>query len=70
MYMSWRCKQDWTWDIELVNNPDRTLMQCDGIVVTSDGMILDNVQQWFNLSKYLIDTHIHDAQFIHLGSTV
>lgn len=60
-------QHNWNWEIHLDYNPDRVLCNCGGIVVTSDGMILNNVTQWFNLAKYVIDTSIPDTQFIHLG---
>lgn len=48
---------EFDWQIELVNNPDRTLVQTpDWIVVSSDGWVLDHAQNWFNLHRYIVDT--------------
>lgn len=45
----------WQWQIELLNNPDKALAEAQGVVITSDGWILDRAPQgWFNMLKYLI----------------
>lgn len=45
------------WDIELVNNPDKTLVQLPNTIsVSSDGWVLNRSEQWFNLHRYIVDT--------------
>jgi len=43
------------WSVELVYNPDTELVKLEEIVVSSDGWILDNCAQWFNLGGLLIE---------------
>lgn len=48
---------DFGWEIDLVNNPDRTLVeQSEAVVVSSDGWVLDHADSWFNLHRYIVDT--------------
>jgi len=54
-----------SWDIELVNNPDRILIEHDEIVVSSDAWILDNVSHWSNLIRYIIDKSIPNALIVN-----
>lgn len=49
---------DYCWEIELLNSPDRKLAKSKNIVITSDGWILDRAEKWFNLAMYLIDHQI------------
>ncbi len=56
--------QNWPWEAELVNNPDSILMHAVAPVVTSDSMILDQADRWFNLARYLIDTQLEDANVV------
>lgn len=44
------------WDVELVFDPDKVLAKSDNIVVSSDGWILDQADQWFNLGAYIIQS--------------
>ncbi|MEM7375496.1 MAG: DUF434 domain-containing protein [Bacteroidota bacterium] len=55
------------WDIELVNNPDRTLSELSNTIsVSSDGWVLNHSEKWFNLHRYVVDTiptaHILDLR--------
>ncbi|MCX8065769.1 MAG: DUF434 domain-containing protein [Candidatus Hydrogenedentes bacterium] len=38
----------WNWSVEVVNNPDRILVDEQGVVITSDSWILDRVSKWLN----------------------
>jgi hypothetical protein len=44
------------WEVQLVNNPDRTLAGLEGpICVSSDSWVIDATPRWFNLHRYLVD---------------
>ena len=49
-----------SWTIELVNNPDRTLMELPDeiVLVTSDAWILDEGGPWCNLAEGLIGAEV------------
>jgi len=54
------------WEIELVNNPDRTISErTEHIAVSSDGWVLDHSPRWYNLNRYLLNL-IPKANIIRL----
>jgi hypothetical protein len=46
------------WTAELYFNPDKELINCKEVVVTTDSLILDHCSMWFNLAAYLIERYI------------
>ena len=60
-------EQGWTWDAELVYNPDKTLTETGKIVVTSDGWVIDNSEQWFNMMDYMITQKLLTANVKVIG---
>ena len=44
------------WNVQLVPNPDKVLIESQAIIVTSDSAVLDRCKQWLNLAGILIDT--------------
>jgi len=48
-------EKNFSWEIELVNNPDRAIIELiDHIAITADGWVLDRAENWFNLSADMI----------------
>jgi hypothetical protein len=58
---------NYKWQIELINNPDRELINSEKIVISSDSILLDKVQKWANLSLYLINNYIQSVWLIDFG---
>lgn len=58
-------KNNSNWNIDLVFNPDTTLVEKNKICVTADGWILDEVDHYFNLSRYIISKEIPEAQVLN-----
>jgi hypothetical protein len=58
------------WRVALVNNPDRVITEeKDLIAVSSDSWVIDHVERWFNLHRYIVE-RIGTATLINLqGST-
>lgn len=48
-------KQNFSWEVELMYNPDKALIASDKIAITSDGWVLNEVRAWFNLPAYLVN---------------
>ena len=63
-------ENDWNWSIELVADPDAILKECGQVVATADSVILDNVQQWFNLARAVIERKIASAWIVDLSNVV
>ena len=58
---------EWPWEVELVMNPDRVLSATDRIVSSSDHVILDRCQRWFNLTRHVIADRVPQARIVDLG---
>ena len=43
-----------SWEVQLVNNPDKVMAGSDSIAITSDAWILDHASSNFNLMKYML----------------
>jgi len=49
-------QNDWNWDIILDYNPDKVLKEAEeGVVVSSDAMVLNECVEWVNLTAMLLD---------------
>lgn len=55
------------WEVELVHNPDLYLKHREEIVVTSDAIILNDVNYWLNLAGLILETNIKSAKVIDLS---
>ena len=56
------------WQVNIVANPDPILSDSHEIVATSDSIILNHCQRWFNLVGCLINDYIPDAFVVDLSS--
>jgi hypothetical protein len=56
----------WDWEAELPFNPDKVLKVCTAPIVTTDAIILDHAQQWFNLARYIIDESMSGVEVVRL----
>ena len=56
----------WPWEVELVVNPDRVLSVTDQVVSSSDHVILDRCQRWFNLARHVIAAQVPAAHEVDL----
>ncbi len=53
-----------SWEVELVYNPDKVLAKSEHIIVSSDGWILDQVEWWLNLGAFLLENHLKRSNII------
>ncbi len=56
----------WPWEVELVLNPDRVLSLTEQVVSSSDHVILDRCQSWFNLARQVIAAQVPAAHLVDL----
>ena len=59
----------WPWRVELVTNPDKILSAAEQVVSSSDHVILDRGQRWFNLARQVIASQAPQARVVDLGSS-
>ncbi len=57
-------KNQFNWEVELVFDPDKVLAKSEKIIVSSDGWVLDQAKQWFNLGAILIEKYIKESNVI------
>jgi hypothetical protein len=60
-------REGWSWQVELVGDPDAVLAETDQIVATADSAILDRCTAWFNLAREVVDRHVPNAWLLDLG---
>ena len=57
----------WDWQIELVPNPDRVLIESKRLVATADSVILDGCAQWVNLAGEVVRRKVPTAHVLDLS---
>jgi hypothetical protein len=57
----------WGWTVELVPSPDAILKQVDGVIATSDAIILDQAEAWIDLPYWVCQQFIPAAHIIKLA---
>ncbi len=60
-------RNEYHWQVELMLNPDKALMEQPRVVATSDSVILDGCANWTNLARHIIQTHVPTACVVDLG---
>ncbi len=50
----------WTWDAEVVDNPDAIIVNQEGLVISSDSWILDRAHIWLNFVYHCIKSIAND----------
>ncbi len=58
----------WPWEIELLPNPDKKLIETDMIAATSDSDVLDKCGRWTNLTGHIITSAIPKARIVDLSA--
>ncbi len=55
-------RESFNWEIHLVNNPDKELIESDKIMISSDAWILEDGKRWFNFMGYIIEHNLIRAE--------
>lgn len=55
-----------SWDVQLLFNPDAAIAASPAVAITSDSSILDRVERWADLKSYLLAREVPDAWMIDL----
>ena len=58
--------QGYDWTIELVHNPDKTLVETrlDTVIISSDGWVIDRATRWANLLGFIVDNFVETPELI------
>jgi hypothetical protein len=49
-------ERGWSFEVQLVADPDRFLVEPGDPVATSDSGVLDRCQKWFNLTRFVVES--------------
>ena len=63
-------QQNWPWQVEVVLNPDATIISSPEVAITSDSSVLDRVERWTDLPSYLVDHYLQNAWLVNLSAAV
>ena len=61
-------QNSYPWQIELVPNPDKKLIETESIIATSDSHVLDQCKQWTNLAAAVIKNIKHQTWIMGFSS--
>ena len=59
-------QRGWSWDVDLEFSPDQILSTTFEIIASSDSLVLDRCDSWFNLARTLITGNVPHAAMIEL----
>jgi hypothetical protein len=60
-------RSHWAWKVDLVNNPDRALIEAGAIAASSDSWVIDRAAAWLNLADLLIPARVPGARIVDLS---
>ena len=52
------------WEVELDFNPDKKLIESDGVIISSDAWILDECKSWFNMAQYILNYKLDKYELV------
>jgi hypothetical protein len=61
-------KNDWIWEIDLLQSPDAELKKTDAVVASSDSVVLDKCKKWITLAAEIITRKLHSAIVVDLSA--
>ncbi|MCF8361597.1 MAG: DUF434 domain-containing protein [Prolixibacteraceae bacterium] len=59
-------EEDYNWDAQLLNAPDKALAKSEFPVATSDGWIMDRCTHWVNLAGYIIEQKMKNVNLVNV----
>jgi hypothetical protein len=54
----------WAWEVSLVANPDKLLVDCEHVVASADSAVLDCCRRWVNLARPIIAERVPHANIV------
>jgi hypothetical protein len=60
-------QRGWSWNVELVKNPDTLLVQEGDAVATSDAPVLDTCGPWVNLARLVVESEVEGAWIVDIA---
>jgi hypothetical protein len=60
-------QRGWPWRVEVVFNPDATIVSSIAVAITSDSSILNRVERWVDLKTHLLASEVSNPWIIDLS---
>ncbi len=51
-------ENNWPFQAEAVYNPDKDIIDSNGIAISSDSYVIDNAKGWINLTEHILNQHV------------
>ncbi|MCG8331800.1 MAG: DUF434 domain-containing protein [Chitinophagales bacterium] len=67
MVLEVAASQNWNWDAHLHFNPDKKLIELQEPIASSDGIVLDKADSWFNFARFVIDSFVQTAKVLPMA---
>jgi hypothetical protein len=59
-------ERNWPWQVEVIFNPDSTIVASSDVAITSDSSVLDKVERWADLKSFLV-ARVKEAWLVDLS---
>lgn len=60
-------ENSWDWRYKLANDPDRSLLDTENVVVSADSVVIDGCGEWCNLAAHVIRCAVPQAWTVRLA---
>ena len=60
-------EEGWSWEVELVPDPDQVLVESEQVVASADSGVLDRADRWVNLARAVITARVPTAHILDLS---
>ncbi|MCH7729004.1 MAG: DUF5616 domain-containing protein, partial [Planctomycetes bacterium] len=57
-------ERGWSWEVQLVQDPDRELAVATNVIASADSGILNRCGRWFSLAQYVVEQQISTAWLV------
>jgi len=62
-------QRSWNWQVEIVADPDKVLIQATEPIASADSVILDGCRSWFNLARHIVTCRVPSANVVDLSNS-
>jgi len=59
-------RNNYSWDVQVVFNPDAAIAASPAVAITSDSAVLDRVERWVDFKSYLLAREVPEAWMMDL----
>jgi len=68
MMLTMASQAGWPWEVSLVPDPDRVLVETTEVIASSDSHVLDGCRAWVSLTRAVIEARVPQAWVVDLSA--